>query len=441
MTPSRLVALDRAHVWHPFTQEATAPDPIPISSAKGISLFTEEGEEILDLISSWWVNIHGHAHPKVAGAIAAQAHKLEHVIFAGFTHAPAVEITARLAAVLPGGLERGFFSDNGSTAVEVAMKLAIQYWRNKGEPERTRFLSMQGGYHGDTFGAMSAGVGSGFFTPFEDLFFAVDTLPYPETFIGDAKVEAKEADCLAALDRHLNDQAAHTAALVIEPLVQGAGGMRMLRAPFLRQLVTKIRDAGILVIFDEVMTGFGRTGGLFASLTAEVTPDLICLSKGLTAGYLPMSMTFCTDDIYQSFLSDSFDTAFLHGHSFTANPLGCAAALASLDLLTDPQCAKNRAMIEAGHRKALEALADDFPELARPRLRGTIGAIDYTGAGSGYGAAVGAHLKSFFWNNGVLIRPLGNVIYIMPPYCITEEQLALGWEKVVQACRALKRDL
>jgi adenosylmethionine-8-amino-7-oxononanoate aminotransferase len=245
-----LVDLDKRHVWHPFTQARIAPDPIPIRAARGAVLYAEDGREYLDLVSSWWVTLHGHAHPRISAAIAEQAARLEQVIFAEFTHAPAVELVRRLAALLPDDLDRGFFSDDGSTAVEVALKLAHQYWQNKGEPGRKRFLALEGGYHGDTVGAMSAGGNSGFFTPWRDLMFEVTAVPFPDTWDGDNGVETREQAALAALDKELSAHGAETAALIIEPLVQGAAGMRMCRPEFLAALAERLRRAGALLIFD-----------------------------------------------------------------------------------------------------------------------------------------------------------------------------------------------
>jgi len=429
------VSLDRRHVWHPFTQAQTAPEPLAVTHGKGVSLFTEDGREILDLISSWWVNLHGHAHPAIAGAIAEQAHRLEQVIFADFTHSPAARLAARLAEVLPGGLDRVFYSDNGSTAVEVALKLAWQYWRNKGEGQRRRFLAFEGSYHGDTFGAMAAGVGSGFYEPFHDLLFAVDRMPYPTTWDDDPAVEAKEAAALEWLDRWLAANGAEMVAVIIEPLVQGASGMRFCRPEFLRAMAARVRAAGGLVIFDEVMTGFGRTGALFASHKAGVAPDLICLSKGLTGGFLPLSVTACGASIYEAFLGAGFDRAFAHGHSFTANPLGCAAALASLDLTTSAETAANLARIEERHRAAIADLSS-HPKLSRGRVMGTIAAIEVTDA-QGYTAAVGQTLKRFFLERGLLLRPLGPVIYLLPPYCVTDGQLDRAYAAIRDAADTL----
>lgn len=416
-----LVSKDRRHVWHPFTQEKTAPDPLAIVRGDGARLYTEDGRELLDLISSWWVNLHGHAHPAIAAAIAEQAATLEQVIFAGFTHPPAVRLAERLTGHLPGNLNRVFFSDDGSTAIEVALKLAIQYWRNRGE-SRSRLLAFEGGYHGDTVGAMSAGRGSGFFEAFAPLLFPVQRIPYPDTWDDDPQRDAKEAHALQQLDAVIAEQGREIAALIVEPLVQGAAGMRMCRAEFLRALELRLRDAGILLIFDEVMTGFGRTGDWFACRKSGVTPDLICLSKGLTGGFLPLSVTVADDRIFDAFLDDDFDRAFIHGHSFTANPLGCAAALASLDLMERDGTWQRIGAIEAAHRVGLDRLKS-HPRVHRTRLTGTIAALEIRGAGEGYNAAVGPRLKAEMLSRGLLLRPLGNVLYLLPPYCVEAEEL------------------
>jgi adenosylmethionine-8-amino-7-oxononanoate aminotransferase len=423
---------DTAHVWHPFTQTATADPPVAISHAKGAELITEDGRIILDLISSWWVTLHGHAQPEIAAAIAEQAKKLEQVIFAGFTHAPATELARRIAHTLPGNLSRVFFSDDGSTSVEVALKLARQYWHNLGHPNRKRFLAFEGGYHGDTVGAMSVGTGSGFHDVFTGMTFPVDLLPYPETWIGDADVEAKEHKALAILDTHLETHTGEIAAVIIEPLIQGAGGMRMCRPEFLQSLSQRLTEHNVLMIFDEVMVGFGRTGPLFACDKANVVPDIICLSKGLTGGFLPLSLTVCSDDIFDAFSADEFDKAFAHGHSFGANPLGCAAALASLDLLETPGAAPARARIEAKHVERITNCAL-LPDLIRPRIAGTIAAIDFTTDDAGYGSALGPALKSFFLERDLLLRPLGNVVYLLPPYCTTNEQLDRAYDAIEEA--------
>jgi adenosylmethionine-8-amino-7-oxononanoate aminotransferase len=423
MESTELLELDRTLLWHPFTQVQTAPAPVPIRSARGAVLTDFQGREILDLISSWWVTLHGHGHPAIARAIFDQAARMEQVIFAGFTHEPAVTLCQRLTAILPHGLRRCFFSDNGSTAVEVALKMALQASANRGEAGRRRFLAFDGGYHGDTVGAMSAGVSSHFFEAWRELLFPVDVLPVADTWLDDEAVEAKEAAALARLDQHLEQFGAQTAAAIIEPLVQGASGMRMHRPAFLRGVVERLKARGILVILDEVMTGFGRLGAHFACIEAGVSPDFICLSKGLTGGALPMSLTIATEAVHQSFLDPGIDRAFLHGHSFTANPLGCAAALASLDLLLDPACARARASIEQRHRAVLAPLVAASPRAARLRIQGTIAAFDVVTPEQGYGSDCNARMKRFFLDRGLLLRPLGSTLYLLPPFCISDEQL------------------
>ena len=431
-----IIALDRQHVWHPFTQAQTAPEPIEIVSARGIRLQAADGREFLDMVSSWWVNIHGHAHPTIAAAIAQQAQTLEQVIFAGFTHQPAVQLASALVQRLPDGLTRVFFSDNGSTAVEVSLKIALQYWQNQGQMQRTRFLAFEGGYHGDTVGAMSAGKGCGFFDTYGSLLFEVGLLPFPATWQGDTEVEAREQAALAQLERYISEHGDTLAGVIIEPLIQGSAGMRMCRPEFLQALAKCLREAGILLIFDEVMTGFGRTGALFASLKAHVTPDIICLSKGLTAGFLPMSVTVVTEAIYTAFLGETFDRALVHGHSFTANPLGCAAALASLQVFEDEQTLRKLPQIEAWHWQHLARLAE-HPAVRRVRVTGTIAAFDVEVADAGYTSTVGARLKAFFHAHQLLMRPLGNVVYLLPPYCITEAELAHAYGIIEQALDAL----
>jgi adenosylmethionine---8-amino-7-oxononanoate aminotransferase len=436
---AELIALDRKHLWHPFTQAATAPDPIAIESASGSWLTATDGKRYLDLISSWWVTLHGHAHPAIAAAIADQAHQLEQIIFAGFTHEPAVRLATRLANALPAELDRVFFSDDGSTAVEVALKLAYQYWRNRGEPQRHRFLAFDGGYHGDTFGAMAAGYSSGFYEPFGDLLVEVEHLPYPATWDGDPNVAEKEAAALSRLDNWLERFGAETAALIVEPLVQGASGMRMCRPEFLHSLRKRLTAAGVLLIFDEVMTGFGRTGGSFACIKSGVTPDLVCLSKGLTGGFLPLSATVCGPAIYEAFLDPGFAKAFAHGHSFTANPLGCAAALASFDLFETPETASRLAMIETVHRRRL-ALLRDRPEFVEARCTGTIAAVNLNGDAHDYAGPASQKLQRFFLDRGLLLRPLGPVIYILPPYCTSEAELDSAYDAIEDAAEVFVRE-
>jgi adenosylmethionine-8-amino-7-oxononanoate aminotransferase len=401
--------LDRAHLWHPYTQHATAPAPLPIVRAEGAYLYDTEGRAILDAISSWWVNLHGHAHPAIAEAIARQAQTLEQVIFAGFTHEPAARLAAELVEVLPAGLERVFFSDNGSTAVEVALKMAIQLWSHRGE-RRPLVAALENAYHGDTFGAMSVS-GRGVFTdPFGAHLWEVARLPDPT-----------EGDTVAALDRLLEARGSELAALIVEPLLLAAGGMRTWSAEVLAALRARTREHGVLLIADEVMTGFGRTGPRFACERAGVQPDVICLSKGITGGFLPLGATVATEEVWSAFLSPDRRRTLFHGHSYTANPLACAAGRASLRLL-DAGCEQRRGAIEAAHRAGLERLAG-HPRVTNPRVLGTAAALDLV-AESGYLSPVGQELGAFALREGVLLRPLGNVVYLLPPYCTTPEQVA-----------------
>ncbi len=425
----KTLTLDKQHIWHPFTQVKGALDPIAIVRAKGAYLYDEEGKAYLDMISSWWVTLHGHCHPKIAKAIATQAETLEQVIFADFTHSPAATLSKRLTDLLPGSLNRVFFSDNGSTAVEVALKLAVQYWQNTGEHGRTKFISFEGGYHGDTFGAMSVGKGSGFFKAWEELQFGVETIPYPETWEGDDGVEEKEEAALVTLRQVIKDNEGQVAALIMEPLIQGAGGMRMCRPGFLKKLEKELKTSGILLILDEIMTGFGRSGLMFAHQNSDITPDLVCLSKGLTGGFMPMSVTIASEEIFEAFLGDSFDRAFVHGHSYTANPLGCAAALASLEVFEEENTFEKIARIEASHRKALIGFQSN-ERLENLRVQGTVLAMNVKVDDEGYTSSVAKKLKFQFLKKGFVIRPLGNVIYLLPPYCVTAEELESAYNVI-----------
>ena len=366
----QVLARDRRHVWHPYTQHGGETEPIVLTGAKGASLFDADGNEILDLVSSWWTCTHGHSHPKLNAALAAQAAEFEHVMFAGFTHQPAADLAEAVANVLPGDLSRVFFSDDGSTSVEVALKIAYQYWINVGEAGRRSLVAFDGGYHGDTLGAMSLGRGSQLFSAFRDLMCNVVVLPCPATFAGDDAAEEREAGALSAFEALLADRGHTIAALIIEPLLQGAGGMRLCRPSFLKRLVKLARDARVLVIFDEVATGFGRTGTMFAMEQADIVPDLVCLSKGLTAGYMPMAVTVAREPIFEAFLGESFERALPHGHSFTANPLACAVALASLQLFKEENTLERIARINRRHREFMGELAarPDVTQAPRDRL-------------------------------------------------------------------------
>ena len=421
-----ILELDQQYCWHPFTQAHTAAPPIPMVRGEREFLFDVDGKRYFDAVSSWWVNLHGHAHPAIADALAQQARTLEQVMFAGITHAPAVQLAQALVARAPQPLQHVFYTDNGSTAVEVALKMAAQYWKNKNQL-RQRFLAFDGAYHGDTFGAMSAGRSSGFYTPFHDWLFAVDSLPYPQTWQGHDP-RADEAASLAWLDQYLLEHGSELVAFILEPLVQGAAGMRMARPAYLKAAVERVQAHGIPVIFDEVMTGFGRTGTFFAAEQIGVTPDLLCLSKGLTGGFLPMGATLAQPHIYQAFLSDEVDKALLHGHSYTANPLGCAAALASLALFEEEQTFTRIQAQQDLHRHKLAQLAS-HPAVQRVRQCGTIAAFDLqVNEQNQYGAGAGTWLRQRAAEQGVLLRPLGNCIYFIAPYCTASATLTQAYQ-------------
>ncbi|HSP67364.1 MAG TPA: adenosylmethionine--8-amino-7-oxononanoate transaminase [Bryobacteraceae bacterium] len=405
---------DRAVLWHPYTQALTAPAPIPIERAEGVWLYTEDGRRILDGISSWWVNIHGHSHPKLNAALATQAGELEHVLFAGCTHRPAVELAERLLEILPAGLARVFYSDNGSTAVEVALKLAIQYWRNRGEPQRKTIVTLDNAYHGDTVGAMSASEDSVFTRAFSNLLFPVERV-----------------SGLEEMERCLEAHSA--AAVLIEPMLQGAGGMIVWPAEFVAGVRRLCDRYGALMIADEVLTGFGRTGTMFACEHAAITPDIICLSKGLTAGYLPLGVTATTPAVYEAFLSDDRSKTFFHGHSYTANPLACAVGLASLDLFRDEAVLTKVTRLEQQLRAGFEPLRS----LGDVRVIGGVAAIELASSKPGYLDQIGPRLAAAFLDRGLLLRPLGNVVYFMPPYCISESETAWALDQIAAVLRQL----
>lgn len=408
---------DARHLWHPYTQHGTAPAPLPITHAAGAYLYGVDGRPIFDAISSWWVTLHGHAQPAIADAIAQQARELEQVIFAGVTHEPAARLAAELVERLPPGLTRVFLSDNGSTAVEVALKMALQYWRNLGE-HRPRIAALEHAYHGDTFGAMSAGARGLFTESFDSYLFDVVRLPDPS-----------DGDTVGALTVLLDAHAHELAAVIVEPRLLGAGGMRMWDADTLRRIRALTAEAGVLLIADEVLTGFGRTGPLFACAGAGIVPDIICLSKGLTGGFLPLSATVARDEIFAAFVSADRRRALFHGHSFMANPIACAAARASLALLDDG-CAAQRRAIEQAHHAGIGRLAE-LPMVRRPRVLGTVAAVDLEGPSS-YLDPIGPELAAHALREGILLRPLGNVVYLLPPYCATPEELARVYDVITK---------
>jgi adenosylmethionine---8-amino-7-oxononanoate aminotransferase len=404
----RLEEIDRENIWHPFSPLATS-EPIAIKKAKGVYLYTHDGRRILDAISSWWVNIHGHSNRKISKAISRQAAKVEHVIFAGFTHKPAIDLSKTLKKILPGNISRIFFSDDGSTSVEVALKLSIHYWYNMGKPRR-KIIALEGAYHGDTFGSMSVAERNIFSAPYDRHLFDVQFIPFP---VGDGKASIDKMQELISED---------IAAFIFEPLVQGAAGMRMYRPEVLDQLIAIAKTKDVLCIADEVMTGFGRTGKMFASDFLDNKPDLYCLSKGITGGFLPMGVTAVSERIVAAFDVADRSKTFFHGHSYTGNPLSCAAANASMALLMAKQCQKDIARIDESHTSYLTGFKMT-PQVKEIRQQGTILAIELYADDAGYTSALKDVIYDYFLERNLLLRPLGNVIYILPPYVITNEEL------------------
>ncbi len=417
------------NLWPPFTQIASSSPPQSVWAGKGALLLRQSAPPLIDAISSWWVTLHGHSHPYIATAIAEQAQELEQVIFADFTHPQAEKLAKRLSQFT--GLQRLFFSDNGSTAVEVALKIAYQWWQNKCEP-RHQLIAFEGAYHGDTFGAMSLGERNLFNAPFEKMLFPVCRIPWPATWREDQKVEQKEEFVLNQLEQKLETA---TAAVILEPLVQGAGGMSMVRPKFLQKVADRVKQAGALLIADEVLTGFGRCGTLFAFKQADIQPDLLALSKGLTGGFLPMGVTMASEEIFSAFIGDDPQLTLWHGHSFTGNPLGCAAANASLDLLQ--QNPQQYQQFEARHLLHLKTL-EKHPKVKQTRVTGTIAAFNLEVDGpQGYLNLAGKTLKAYAMESGVFLRPLGNVVYLLPPLCINDSQLEQCYSTIKKGLEVL----
>jgi len=420
------IELDRQHLWHPYTQMATSPPPIPIARAEGSYLYTPEGRAILDAISSWWVNLLGHNHPRLNRALREQAEKLEQVIFAGFTHRPAAELAGRLVSLAPPGLTRVFYSDDGSTAVESALKMALQYFRNRGE-DRTLIVGLEKAYHGDTFGAMAAGAVSAFHGAFQKLFFKVLRAPAPHCHrcpVG-KKRDICSIECAGPLEEILAANPGRVAAVILEPLLQGAGGMILGPPEFLLRAREACNRHGVLLIADEVLTGFGRTGKMFACEHGPISPDILCLSKALTGGYLPLAATLATEEVYSGFLGDDRSRAFLHGHSYTANPLACAVALETLAVLEEERGIERAGALEAIYRERLRDL-QSFPFVADPRAAGMVAALDLEpghGGSGGYLDEIGPRLYDEFLRRDILLRPLGNVLYVLPPLSITDAEV------------------
>ena len=428
MNEPSLSERDAKVIWHPYTQHLNQTPPIAIVKGEGSLLFDEDGNSYIDAVSSWWVNLHGHANTYIAEKIYNQALTLEQVIFTNFTHEPAVRLAERLLQILPGNLSKIFYSDNGSTAVEVALKMAIQFWQNKNMPERKKILAFEHAYHGDTFGAMSVSGRSLFTHAFKDLLFEVVFIQTPDS------------GNLEKIKSIIQSHSGQIAAFIYEPLLQAAGGMRMYSADHMDELLDFVHSKKILCIADEVLTGFGRTGKLFASESIRISPDLICLSKGLTGGTMALGATACSQSLYDAFLSEDRTRTFFHGHSYTANPLACTAGLASLDLLENTSCREQINFIHEQHLafrdKELSKIGEEFFQHAR--ILGTILAFELNSGKNEYLNEVSATITRLALLQGIYLRPLGNTVYIMPPYCIRPEQLRKIYDFILSISESLK---
>jgi adenosylmethionine-8-amino-7-oxononanoate aminotransferase len=405
-------------VWHPFTQHGLL-EPIPlVERAEGAALFTTEGRRVVDAISSWWVTTHGHRHPKIMKAIAEQSARLDQIIFAGWTHEPAERLARELLQLVPQGLDYVFYSDSGSTSVEVALKMALGYWTNRGEP-RERIVVMEGSYHGDTVGGMSVGARGVFNQSYAPFLFDVDTIPFPQEGCDQDTIDALEALC----------REREPAALIVEPLILGAGGMRIYSAAVLAELRSVCARYGTLFIADEVMTGWGRTGTLLACDQAGIAPDLLCLSKGLTGGSLPLAVTLAAGEIYDAHYSSDRSRLFFHSSSYAANPIACAGALANLAIWREEPVLERIRSLSLRQELRLKRLA----AASGVRRLGTITACEIDDAPGDYLSERAPALLAFFRERDVLVRPLGNTIYVMPPYCIDDADLDEIYDAIEEA--------
>ncbi len=419
-------------VWHPCSQmkDHEQLPMIPIRRGQGVWLEDFEGNRYLDAISSWWVNLFGHANPRVNDAIKQQLDELEHVMLAGFTHEPVIKLSEQLVAITPAGLNRCFYADNGSSAVEVALKMSFHYWRNSGKESKTRFINLSNSYHGETLGALAVGDVALYKETYEPLLMQPITVPGPDCYQREAgeSCHAYSQRMYEHMEAALNEHAEEVCAVIVEPLVQCAGNMRMYDPVYLKLLKDACERHGVHLIADEIAVGFGRTGTMFACEQAAISPDFMCLSKGLTAGYLPLSVTLTTDNIYECFYDDyTTQKAFLHSHSYTGNPLGCSAALATLKIFAEDNVIKQNKRLEEEMRTATMHLRD-HPHVGEVRQTGMILAIEmvkekYSKQAYPWEERRGLQVYRHGLNNGALLRPLGNVIYFMPPYVITPQQI------------------
>ena len=427
-----IIERDLKHNWHPYTQMKDCEDnpPIPIKRAEGIRLYDYDGNFYYDTISSWWCNVHGHNHPKIKKAINDQLDSLEHVLFAGFTHEPAVDLAEKLAEITPDGLTRIFYSDNGSTAVEVALKMSFQYWQNTGVNGKTKFLSLDRAYHGDTLGAMSVSGVDLYNKRFGALLFDSFKAPTPYCYRCPCGKEKDDCaiECLGLLDEILSAHAEEIAAVILEPILMGAGGMIIYPSAYLEGASRLAKKHNVHLILDEVATGFGRTGKMFACEHAGVVPDFMCISKGITSGYLPLGVTVTNDKVYNAFYDDyEKQKTFFHGHTYTANPVSCAAACASIDLFNEENTLKNVRQINSALNSFLEEVSA-HPLVGDTRSIGAVGAIELvkdkeTREPFGLEERVGSLIYKKGLEKGLLLRPLGNIVYFFLPLATTKEDL------------------
>lgn len=406
----KLSERDKKYLWHPLTQHKTSPEMLAIASAKGALLIDEEGKTYVDGISSWYTCMYGHCNPYILEKVADQMQRLDQVVFSGFTHEPAVRLSEELIKILPDNQEKLFFSDNGSTATEIGIKMALQYHFNKGE-KRNVLLALEEGFHGDTFGAMSVSGLSVYNGPFEDFFIEVERIPVP--------TKDNIGDILNQLEKRLKQN--NIAGFIYEPLVQGAAAMKMHDADGLDKILALLQKHKVLTIADEVMTGFGKTGKYFASDHLQNKPDIMCLSKALTAGLVPMGLTTCTEEVYMAFYSDDVAKGLFHGHTYTANPLACTAALAALELLQTQEIQQKIEDITGWHQE-FDKQIKNHPKVAKTRQLGIIYALDLDVKMERYGN-LRNKLFNHFMDQGVFLRPLGNTIYILAPYVTTKDQM------------------
>ncbi|HDZ05247.1 hypothetical protein LCGC14_0068880 [marine sediment metagenome] len=420
MKVENLSTRDKKHLWHPLTQHKLNKSQLPIVKAKDALLFDEEGNEYIDGIASWYTVMYGHGNQHIISAMTKQMQKLDFVMFSGLTHEPAIELSEKLMEVLPRNQAKLFFNDNGSTAIEAAIKMALQYFHNNGE-RRDTLIAFDDGFHGDTFGAMSASGLSSYNGPFEDFLLKVVRIPTPQ---GDNIGEVKNK-----LAQILKENSC--AAFVFEPLVQGAAGMKFHSAAGLDELIELCRKNEVLCIADEIMTGFGKTGKDFASDNLENKPDIMCLSKALTAGMFPLSITSCSQEVYNRFLSDEVHKGFFHAHTFSAHPIGCVAAIAGIELLNSVDVLERRTYIKKAHTE-FAANIESHIKVEQVRVMGVILAIDLQIKMERYGN-LRDELYNFFLQRGVLLRPLGNTIYVLPPYVITNAQLQKIYDTITEA--------